>query len=100
MLPRDPVSAADKIGHARRETNHSQQSIKGHIVWLFEVPGRGAPSAGMRRYFLISILGLLGFVGLLVSSAVWPNQASWLRTGALVWFVVFGALRISTIRRP
>jgi NhaP-type Na+/H+ or K+/H+ antiporter len=49
--------------------------------------------------FLVTVAGLIGFVGLLVASAYLPREADALRIAALVWFVVLGAVRTTLILR-
>ena len=66
------------------------------VSWLFERTGRGAPTSGFGRYVLISAVGVFGFIGLLMASSIMPIWASVLRPTALVWFIVFGLLRITT----
>ncbi|MGZ3403429.1 MAG: hypothetical protein ACXWKN_09420 [Phenylobacterium sp.] len=41
----------------------------------------------------VTVLGVVGFVGLLVSSHYAPNLATQLQLAALVWFSGFGAVR-------
>ncbi|MGZ6014497.1 MAG: hypothetical protein ACXWKM_02015 [Phenylobacterium sp.] len=41
----------------------------------------------------VTVLGVVGFVGLLVSSHYVPSLATQLQLAALVWFSGFGAVR-------
>jgi hypothetical protein len=52
-----------------------------------------APRALASAYLWISIVGVCGFVGLLVASHYWAPLAAPLRVAALVWFLGFGVLR-------
>jgi len=49
--------------------------------------------------FLVTVVGIAGFVGLLVASACLPHQSTPLRIAALVWFVVLGAVRTAILLR-
>jgi hypothetical protein len=49
--------------------------------------------------FLVTVAGVAGFVALLVASAYLPHEADPLRIAALVWFVVFGAVRTTILLR-
>jgi hypothetical protein len=48
---------------------------------------------------LIILVGVSGFVGLLVSSHYFPTLANLLRVTALVWFFGFGLIQSTFIRR-
>jgi len=48
---------------------------------------------------LIMLVGVGGFVGLLVSSHYFPTLANPLRAAGLVWFFGFGVIQTTLIRR-
>jgi hypothetical protein len=48
---------------------------------------------------LIILVGVAGFVGLLVCSAYFPTLANPLRFAALAWFFAFGLLQTTFIKR-
>jgi ABC-type Fe3+-siderophore transport system permease subunit len=43
----------------------------------------------------VTIAGVIGFVGLFVASHYAPDAATYLRVLGLIWFFVFGAIRIT-----
>ena len=51
------------------------------------------------RYLLVTLIGVIGFVALLVSSAYVPPLANPLRLIALIWFFAFGAVRVIYLGR-
>jgi len=69
------------------------------VVWLFATRSRTARRTGFGLYFLISVLGVMGFITLLILSAAIPRHAVVLREAALIWFVLLGAFRITTFWR-
>ena len=42
----------------------------------------------------VTLIGILGFLGLLVAGNLFPGGAVVLRVIALIWFVIFGALYV------
>ncbi len=50
--------------------------------------GRGA-------YLLASLVGVSGFIGLLVAAHFMTAKAEALQVGALVWFLAFGVIRMA-----
>jgi len=56
-------------------------------------------SRRLSTYFIISLIGVVGFVGLLVSSAYWPALAMPLRISALAWFFGLGFMRVILVGR-
>ena len=53
--------------------------------------------AELKAPLLLTIAGILGFVALLVASAYFVRLATPFRVAALLWFVVFGAVRTSML---
>jgi hypothetical protein len=50
---------------------------------------------GRGGYLLLSLAGVVGFVGLLLAAHVMPAQAEPLRIAALAWFLGFGVMRLA-----
>ena len=69
------------------------------VGWLFEARGRRPPVPRFNLYLTISALGAAGYLGLLMASTLLQEAASYLRPAALVWFLLFGAFRISMFRQ-
>ena len=51
-------------------------------------------------YIAVTVIGIGGFVGLLVASNAFPEFAKPLRITALIWFAWFGVIRLATARKP
>ncbi len=52
-----------------------------------------------KTYFIISLIGVVGFVGLLVSSFYWPALAMPMRISAFAWFFGLGLMRVILVGR-
>lgn len=55
--------------------------------------------SGLMAYLLLTVVGVTGFVGLLVASHYFPQVATPLRIAALAVFLCFGLLRTVLFRR-
>jgi len=80
------------------------------FVDVFQARGRSAAmrsdirktppvSSPWPTILLIILVGVVGFVGLLVCSAYFPTLANPLRFAALAWFFAFGLLQTTFIKR-
>jgi hypothetical protein len=59
---------------------------------------RDSIASGAAGYHAITILGVLGFVGLLSASYYLPGWATDLRVAALAWFAALGGARTIILR--
>ena len=92
MAPRlageDPANIRDDF-QARASAMPIQSRIR-------KTPPIGSP---WPTILLITLVGIVGFVGLLVSSAYFPAIANPLRIAALGWFFGFALIQRAYVRR-
>jgi hypothetical protein len=79
------------------------------FVDVIQPRGPGATHSGIRKtppvsspwptILLIILVGVVGFVGLLVCSVHFPALANPLRFAALIWFFAFGLIQTTFIKR-
>ena len=61
-------------------------------------PDRADPDA-LLLAFAVTLVGIVGFLGLLIAGSLIPRYATPLRVLALIWFAAFGVWHVRTSAR-